>query len=72
MVKRKIEGPHRCALCRCNLETSQHLFLDCLFAKEVWGLLLQDFQIFIPQQIYVLDIFASWSPYYPQIPPKSF
>eukprot|EP00253_Pinus_taeda_P024699 PITA_24699 len=34
LTKRKFEGPHRCALCRCQLETAQHLFLDCAFAKK--------------------------------------
>jgi len=67
LVKRKIEGPHRCVLCRCNLETAQHLFLDYLFAKEVWGL------ISFPPQISIPDLFASWSTCYPQrIPSKSF
>jgi hypothetical protein len=41
--KRNIAGPHRCVLCNNNFETTQHLFMDCIFAKEVWGLILQDF-----------------------------
>lgn len=49
------------------------MFLDCAFAKEVWGLLLHDFQISLPQQNSVSDLFATWSASYPKsIPPKSF
>jgi hypothetical protein len=48
LEKRNIMGPHRCALCNNNSESAQHLFMDCTFAKEVWGLVLQDFQITIP------------------------
>jgi exonuclease III len=73
MEKRNIVGPHRCALCNNNFETSQHLFMDCTFAKEVWGLFLQDFQIIIPPQNSVAELFASWNLIYPQrIPSKSF
>jgi hypothetical protein len=73
LEKRNIVGPHRCALCNNNLESAQHLFMDCIFAKEVWGLFLQDFHITIPSQNSVVDIFAAWSLIYPQrIPSKSF
>jgi hypothetical protein len=64
--KRNIVGPHRCMLCSNNFETAQHLFMDCIFAKEVWGLILQDFQISFPPQNSVADLFASWSIFYPQ------
>jgi hypothetical protein len=50
LEKRNIAGPHRCTLCNNNSKTSQHLFMGCTFAKEVWGLFLQDFQIIIPPQ----------------------
>jgi hypothetical protein len=39
LEKRNIVGPHRCVLCSNNSETAQHLFMDCIFAKEVWGLI---------------------------------
>lgn len=72
MAKRKFAGPHWCALCRCNTETAQHLFIDCLFAKEVWDLMLQDFRISSPSQSTVSDLFAEWNHLYPQrIPHKS-
>eukprot|EP00253_Pinus_taeda_P016670 PITA_16670 len=72
MAKRKFAGPHWCALCRCNTETAQHLFIDCLFAKEFWDLMLQDFRVSSPSQITVSDLFAEWNHLYPQrIPHKS-
>eukprot|EP00253_Pinus_taeda_P005179 PITA_05179 len=73
LTKRKFEGPHRCALCRCQLETAQHLFLDCAFTKKVWGLLLDEFQTSLPQQTSVSELFATWCASYPKgIFPKSF
>jgi len=73
LEKRNIVGPHRCVLCSNNFEIAQHLFLDCIFAKEVWGFILQDFQISVPSQNSVSELFASCSIFYPQrIPPKSF
>eukprot|EP00253_Pinus_taeda_P011429 PITA_11429 len=73
LAKRNIVGPHRCVLCNSNLETSQHLFLECNFAKQVWSIILQNFQITIPSQTYVADLYANWNRIYPQcIPSKSF
>eukprot|EP00253_Pinus_taeda_P006872 PITA_06872 len=73
LEKRNIAGPHRCELCRSNHETSQHLFLDCNFTKEVWGLTLLGLQISPFPQSTVADLFASWSKFYPHsIPIKSF
>eukprot|EP00253_Pinus_taeda_P008973 PITA_08973 len=44
LAKRNIAGPHRCVLCNNNLETAQHLFLECNFAKQLW--LARNQQIF--------------------------
>ena len=66
LVKRNFAGPHWCALCRSNAETSQHLFIDCQFAKEAWDLTLQDLKINSPAQIYVPDLFADWRHRYTQ------
>eukprot|EP00253_Pinus_taeda_P023626 PITA_23626 len=49
------------------------ILTDCLFAKDVWDLMLQDFCISSPSQITVSDLFVEWSQFYPQrIPYKSF
>eukprot|EP00253_Pinus_taeda_P023038 PITA_23038 len=73
LEKRNIAGPHRCALCRSNQETTQHLFLDCHYAKEAWGLILLGLQIPPFPQCSIADLFASWNMLYLQsIPIKSF
>eukprot|EP00253_Pinus_taeda_P033982 PITA_33982 len=73
LEKRNIARPHRCVLYSNNFETAQHLFLECNFAKEVWGIILQEFHISLPSQISISELFASWSLLYSQrIPPKSF
>eukprot|EP00253_Pinus_taeda_P008792 PITA_08792 len=73
LAKRNIAGPHRCALCNSNLETAQHLFLECDFANQVWRHTLQNLQINIPPQNNVADLYANWNRIYPQrIPSKSF
>eukprot|EP00253_Pinus_taeda_P027195 PITA_27195 len=70
--KRSFAGPHWCALCRCNAETTQHLFIDCQFAKDVWGFSLHDLHISSPAQTSIPDLFADWNHRYPRrIPQKS-
>lgn len=72
MEKMNIAGPHRCVLCSNNSEISQHLFLECKFSKEVWNIILHNFQITLPSQTSVADLYATWNSIYPQcIPPKS-
>jgi len=33
------EGPSHCILCKSNLETSDHVFIDCDFTRSVWQLI---------------------------------
>lgn len=40
LLKRGIIGPHRCVLCINDLETIEHLFMDCPFTQEVWKIFL--------------------------------
>lgn len=37
LQKRLFEGPGWCSLCRENLESWAHLFMDCSFSKAVWN-----------------------------------
>eukprot|EP00253_Pinus_taeda_P034761 PITA_34761 len=72
LMKKSITGPHRCDLCRRSSETARHLFMDCKFAKEVWGLILQELHIPAPTYNSAADIFDSWNQSYPnKIPSKS-
>jgi hypothetical protein len=34
--KRIFSGPGRCPLCKIDIETTQHLFIDSLYIKKVW------------------------------------
>lgn len=73
LEKRNIAGPHRCTLCISSKETTQHLFMECHYAKETWGLILQGLQIPSFPQCSVVNLFADWNNQYPQsIPIKSF
>lgn len=65
MIKIIIFGPHRCALCRKALETMDHLFVDCIFTKDVWNFILQHLNVSVPTQIYVVNLFSTWKVRYP-------
>lgn len=72
-MRKSIVGPHRCELCKSSLETTKHLFMECKFSKEVWGLILHELQITVPPFNSVADLFDSWNQCYPnKIPSKSF
>ena len=34
LVKKGWNGPNRCCLCKCNVESAIHLFVDCAFARS--------------------------------------
>ena len=36
LMKRGMEGPTRCPLCKTENESSDHILLGCHFSKEVW------------------------------------
>ena len=66
LTKRGIIGPHRCPMC-CNApETTDHLFVDCPFAQEVWKISLQGLNITTLNHISVVNLFSSWKARYPQ------
>eukprot|EP00253_Pinus_taeda_P009869 PITA_09869 len=39
LMKKSIDGPHRCELCRSSLETAKHLFMECNKScwRKVWN-----------------------------------
>ncbi|KAL4183344.1 hypothetical protein AMTRI_Chr11g154720 [Amborella trichopoda] len=41
LQKREIPLPNKCALCLCEEESSQHLFILCDFSFDLWGQVLQ-------------------------------
>ena len=44
LKKRRIIGPSSCTLCYQQVETSNHIFLYCKYAKEVWQEVLGPWQ----------------------------
>jgi len=59
-------------MCRNSGETSSHLFIDYVYAKEVWKLTLLGLPASPPHHSSMADLFSEWLQYYPQtIPNKS-
>ena len=52
-------------LCKCAKETSDHLFIECEFAKEVWSLFLHGLNVIPSSQVSVVSMFTSWKDNYP-------
>jgi ribonuclease HI len=71
LMKRNIAGPHRCALCKEAMETSDHLFVDCQFANKVWLLTLHGLKVAAPSNISVVDLFTTWKDCYPSLSMKT-
>jgi hypothetical protein len=42
LSKRGIHGPFRCALCKKESDTIQHIFLECSYVHRVWEIILQN------------------------------
>eukprot|EP00253_Pinus_taeda_P025214 PITA_25214 len=70
LSKRNFLGPHRCAMCKNSGETAPHLFIDCVYAKEVWTLTLLGLPASLPQHSSIADLFSEWPKYYPHSIPK--
>jgi hypothetical protein len=63
-LKRGFLGPFRCALCKQNSETTEHLFLKCNFSKQVLHIVYSELtqQITWPTNCRVL--IGKWSKVY--------
>ena len=59
-------------MCRNSGETASHLFIDCVFAKEVWTLTLLGLLTSPPHHSSIIVLFSKWLQFYPNpIPKKS-
>ena len=58
--KRGFHGPFRCCLCNDDVETSDHLFIECDFFHLVWELVLHGLVVSAPSQISMVPLFVSW------------
>jgi len=59
--RRGWEGPSRCPLCTQEEENSDHLLLQCAYAKEVWHLVLglKPQTVILPQE--TITLLRNWS-----------
>ena len=59
LVKRGFLDPFHCCLCKEDSESSDHLFVDCVFTQSVWKLILKDLQIAPPYGMLVMASYSS-------------
>lgn len=60
LIKRGHVMPNRCPLCKNHLESGNHLFIHCVYSREVWDFLTQDFEIYWCRSNNLLDFFSQW------------
>ena len=65
LCRRNIVGPHRCALCKNALETSDHMFIDCEYARKTWSIFLTRLNVIPPTHCSIADMFSTWKASYP-------
>lgn len=50
-----------CSLCRLELETATHIFMDCAFAKQVWAKIWMELGLTMPAtNLYSGDFLGWW------------
>lgn len=60
------QGPGRCALCKNDLETANHLFMECPTAKKVWSEVLKQMNLTIEWEGQSLS--EAWQNWWNKIP----
>jgi hypothetical protein len=62
LAKRGLDHPERCPLCDQASETLDHILVSCVFAREFWFLLLQQFRLhsLAPTIGAVLIVLGAW------------
>ena len=60
LLRRGFLGPFRCCLCKAESESSDHLFVECVFIHSVWKLTLKDLQIAPPSGMSATALYSSW------------
>ena len=52
-------------MCCKDSETSDHLFMDCIFTQDVWSLTLHGLNVPVPEKISLVLLFSTWKSRYP-------
>jgi hypothetical protein len=60
LCRHGIAGLSHCVLCLSQEETSQHMFVECKYTKEVWSLVLADIEHKFDWHIAYSDLFSQW------------
>ena len=61
-------GPFQCPLCQIHKDTSNHIFLECPFAKEVWDLALVPWSAKVVLPGNLTSLFSTWEQAFPLSP----
>jgi hypothetical protein len=64
MLKRGYMGPFRCALCNQDFESTEHLFLNCNFAKQVMHIVYSELTPQISWSTSCRSLIGKWSKSY--------
>ena len=67
MSRRGFFGPFRCCLCYQDGETSDHIFVGCIFTQKAWAHILSGLPVSSPSNIELVILFANWNSRYPWI-----
>ena len=57
-------GPYRCFLCNQDVQTFDHLFVECDFSRKAWVHILHSLPVPTPTQIEIVSMFISWKSRY--------
>ena len=60
LLKRGFVRPFCCFFCLSAMETADHLFVECEFAKNVWEMVLSSVHLSLRTQTYVVALYLSW------------
>jgi hypothetical protein len=64
LLKRGFVGPYRCALCNQDFESTEHLFLNCNFSKQVMHIVYSELTNQISWSASCRSLIGKWSKSY--------
>ena len=66
LPRRGFFGPFRCCLCFQATETSNHIFVGCVFTQNAWAHILSGLLVSTPSNIEPINLFSNWQFRYPR------